>query len=87
MNLLRFGRVRAQSSIATVPMTLTSMIRPGFSASGSRLASVAVPRDRGVTVAPWTMCVTAWPASAARQVPGCVTSPSTTDRRFLNGAK
>ena len=52
MNRLKFGSVRAQSSIATVPMTLTSMIRPGFSASGSRFASAAVPRDMGVIVAP-----------------------------------
>ena len=59
MKRFRFGRVRAQSSTATVPMTFTSTIRPGLSASGSRLASSAVPRERGVTVAPWTMCVTA----------------------------
>jgi hypothetical protein len=35
-----------------VPITLTSMMRAGFSASGSRFASAAVPRDSGVTVAP-----------------------------------
>jgi hypothetical protein len=52
MNLSSLGSVRAQSSTATVPMTLTSMIRPGLSASGSRFASAAVPRDSGVTVAP-----------------------------------
>ena len=33
-------------------MTLTSVMRPGFSDSGSRFASSAVPRDNGVTVAP-----------------------------------
>src|ERR1700730_15853847 len=42
MTLLRLGSVRAQSSTATVPITLTSMIRAGFSRSVSLFASAAV---------------------------------------------
>ena len=59
----------------------------GSSASGSRFASAAVPRDRGVTVAPWTMCVMSLPASASRQVSGRVTSATTTLSRSATGAK
>jgi len=51
-------------------MTLTSMMRPGFSASGSRFDSAAVPRDNGVIVAPWTIWVMSPPARAACQAAG-----------------
>ena len=51
MNLSRFGSVRAQSSTATVPMTLTSMIRPGLSrfglALGLRRRAARQRRDGG----------------------------------------
>src|SRR5580658_4802761 len=87
MNRLRAGSVRAQSRIATVPMTFTSMMRAGSSASGSRLASAAVPRDIGVTVAPWTTCVMVWRARASRQASGRVTSATTTSSRSATGEK
>ena len=87
MNRLNPGIARAQSSTATVPMTLTSMMRPGFSASGSRFASDRVPRDSGVTVAPWTTWVMPLPASAGRQASGRVTSATTTSSRSATEAK
>ena len=63
------------------------MISAGRSASGSRAASAALPREIGVMVAPWTTWRMSCRSRASRQSAGCVMSAVTIVSRSATGAK